>query len=104
MGLSSFTEKLFKNLTRAQSARSEKVESLSKQRLDWDDKLDSHKVSMELDKLSVETKGINLRLHSEHVSKNKNKELRMVQSECRKRGSDALSRFSRNSDSVKSER
>lgn len=70
---------------------------MSKHRLDWDDKLDSHKVSMEIDKLSCETKGIQKRLHTENVIKHKSKELRIVASECRKRESDAMSRFSRNS-------
>jgi len=46
--------------------------------LEWDDKLEAHKVQLDIDKLSHETKGMNLRQHGEKVNKNKNRKLRDV--------------------------
>ena len=52
-GLNNYSEKLHVHNKRASSARSEKVESLTKQRMDWDNKIDAQKISQDLKHLDA---------------------------------------------------
>jgi len=72
--------------------------------LEWDDKLEAHKVQLDIDKLSHETKGMKLREHGERVIKGKTRKLRDVQSECRARSEKSFSNLSVNTEKLKSER